>query len=148
MSVANGNPLGCSLLLPIDRVNCVQTLAGVMGAGGVNSVYLVYFARVIFSGGAVQYQQLAPSNQWPGFFDFYYCMVRVLMVATTVRGSGHSRGMSLVTTHARAGVGANGILECKCLSKYARVSTEVCTRRMPLSFTPLLRLKLEHACGQ
>ena len=31
-----------------------------MGAktGGVNSVYLVYFARVIFSGGAVQYVTL------------------------------------------------------------------------------------------
>ena len=42
-----------------------------IGGGGVNSVYLVYFARVIFEGGGVQYQQLAPSNQWPGYFDFY-----------------------------------------------------------------------------
>eukprot|EP01051_Picozoa_sp_SAG22_P002184 SAG22_NODE_96_length_20771_cov_33.186018_8_plen_321_part_00 len=37
--------------------------AATWAPGGVNSVYLVYFTRVIFSGGAVQYQQLAPSNQ-------------------------------------------------------------------------------------
>jgi len=42
-----------------------------IGGGGVNSVYLVYFARTVFTGGGVQYQQLAPSNQWPGYFEFY-----------------------------------------------------------------------------
>ena len=41
------------------------------GTTSVNTVYLVYFARAIFEGGGVQYQQLAPSNQWPGYFDFY-----------------------------------------------------------------------------
>ena len=31
--------------------------------GGVNTVYLTYWTRVIFSGGAVQYQQLGVANQ-------------------------------------------------------------------------------------
>jgi len=41
--------------------------------GGVTACYLLYFTRCIFSGGAVQYQQLTPANQWPGFFQFLYC---------------------------------------------------------------------------
>jgi hypothetical protein len=30
MRVTNGNPLGCPLLLPVDTVNCVQTLKGML----------------------------------------------------------------------------------------------------------------------
>jgi hypothetical protein len=40
---------------------------------GVSTVYLVSFTRVIFVGGAVQYQQVHNSGQKAGFFDFYYC---------------------------------------------------------------------------
>ena len=44
-----------------------------LAPGSVNACYLVYFARVIFDGGAVQYQQLTAANQWPGFFQFLFC---------------------------------------------------------------------------
>ena len=40
---------------------------------GISTVYLVYFNRVIFEGGAIQYQQVFKADQWPGFFDFLYC---------------------------------------------------------------------------
>ena len=40
----------------------------------VTSVYLVYFARIVFEGGGVQYQQISDAlGTWPGFFTFHYC---------------------------------------------------------------------------
>jgi hypothetical protein len=93
-----------------------------MGGGGVNSVYLVYFARTVFTGGGVQYlfhsiirltmlvdsvlkscaavsvtadpgscclgvryQQLAPSNQWPGYFEFHCTQAAVIFVLSGLR---------------------------------------------------------------
>eukprot|EP01046_Picozoa_sp_COSAG06_P003172 COSAG06_NODE_120_length_23106_cov_18.311862_14_plen_389_part_00 len=53
------------------------TTASGAAPGSVNTVYLVFMTRVIFSGGAVQYQQLGPANQWPGFFQFDYCQTEL-----------------------------------------------------------------------
>ena len=53
------------------------TTASGAAPGSVNTVYLAFFTRVIFSGGAVQYQQLGPANQWPGFFEFHYCQTEL-----------------------------------------------------------------------
>jgi hypothetical protein len=40
---------------------------------GIDTVYLLHVERVVFAGGAVQYQQVTTSQQWPGFFDFVAC---------------------------------------------------------------------------
>jgi hypothetical protein len=63
----------------------------------------VFFARVVFSGGAVQYQQLAQSNQWPGFFDFYYCQTELsatplldVQVAPGLRGTMGVQSVNIV----------------------------------------------------
>lgn len=49
------------------------------GAGGgkynVNTVYIVRFERIVFVGGGVQYQQLTAGWQWPGWFDFLWCVI-------------------------------------------------------------------------
>ena len=47
------------------------------GGGGkynVNTVYIVRFERIVFVGGGVQYQQLTAGWQWPGWFDFVWCV--------------------------------------------------------------------------
>ena len=52
--------------------NCALQMMN-CAANGISTCYLVYFNRVIFEGGAVQYQQVFKADQWPGFFDFLYC---------------------------------------------------------------------------
>jgi hypothetical protein len=71
---------------------------------GISTVYLVYFSRVIFEGGAVQYQQVHKADQWPGFFDFLYCQTEnsatpLLDVQARQGWHGHST-LSLTVTMA------------------------------------------------
>ena len=41
---------------------------------GVDTVYLISFQRIAFEGGGVQYQQVAEGDQFPGFYDFGWCV--------------------------------------------------------------------------
>jgi hypothetical protein len=59
MRVTNGIPLGSSLLLPVDTVNCVATLK----VGAVRIIRQPHF--ILHSRGAIMYHTFAPLEMLP-----------------------------------------------------------------------------------
>jgi hypothetical protein len=47
---------------------------------GIDTVYLLKFRDIVFSGGSVQYQQVVTGEQWPGFFEFLWITTEVSAV--------------------------------------------------------------------
>jgi hypothetical protein len=68
---------------------------------GIDTTYLLHFERVVFAGGAVQYQQVTTSEQWPGFYDFVACVTEYsalpLLDVQAKPGVGFVAGLQSVT---------------------------------------------------
>jgi hypothetical protein len=117
--VTNGIPLGSSLLLPVCTVNCAQTLK-------VYNSPNVYFSDRLggpdrTKGEEGERDEYNPTSKHDGESD-RSAMERVNSAMERVNAT-------------KGNMGLYG----------ARVSTEILHSRMPLNFTPLLRLKHWHA---